>query len=112
MKFLRSVEWDNSEERTEAVKMMQNTWAVPRVQDVLELLSEDFSSSLKLPCRQFAVKQLYSLPEGDLRLFLLQIVQALRFEDSEAIERKKKLATITIGLERLVFVQFRRESRS
>ena len=51
MKFLRSVEWDNSEERTEAVKMMESKWAVPRIQDVLELLSEDFSSSLKLPCR-------------------------------------------------------------
>ncbi|XP_075250013.1 phosphatidylinositol 3-kinase catalytic subunit type 3-like [Convolutriloba macropyga] len=99
VKFLRSVEWDNSEERTEAVKMMESKWAVPRIQDVLELLSEDFSSSLKLPCRQYAVKQLYNLPEGDLRLFLLQIVQALRFEDSDAIDRKKKLATISIGLE-------------
>ena len=77
---------------------MENVWAAPRVQDALELLSEEFASPLKFPCRQFAVRQLHYVSEKDLRLYLLQLVQALRYEHFEAIERKKKLATINLGV--------------
>ena len=97
------MEWDDSEERAEAVRLMENKWASPRVQDALELLSEEFASPLKFPCRQFAVKQLHNVSEKDLRLYLLQLVQALRFEQIEAIERKKNLATISFGIKLVGF---------
>merc|ERR1719160_1796584 len=48
------------------------------IDDALELLGKDFRGIFEV--RQYAVKCLHSASEDDLQLYLLQLVQALRYE--------------------------------
>lgn len=74
-KFLKSVTWDDASEVRLAVDMLP-IWVEIDVDDALELLSPTFRNS---SVQQHAVNQLQSADDEELMLYLLQLVQALKF---------------------------------
>ncbi|CAA7402283.1 unnamed protein product [Spirodela intermedia] len=78
-KFLRSVEWSDAQEAKQAVELM-GRWEMIDVTDALELLSPVFESE---EVRAYAVSVLERADDEELRCYLLQLVQALRFERSD-----------------------------
>ncbi|XP_078431402.1 vacuolar protein sorting 34 [Wolffia australiana] len=78
-KFLRSVEWSDAQEAKQAVELM-GRWESIDVTDALELLSPVFESE---EVRAYAVSVLERADDEELQCYLLQLVQALRFERSE-----------------------------
>ncbi len=74
-KFLKSVTWDDASEVRLAVDMLP-IWVEIDVDDALELLSPTFRNS---SVQQHAVNQLKSADDEELMLYLLQLVQALKF---------------------------------
>ena len=78
-KFLFAVDWQDSEETQVAIDMLDR-WVPVEIDIALELLSADFQRVPQV--RRYAVQQLeIAATEDDLRLYLLQLVQALRYED-------------------------------
>ncbi|XP_028406868.1 phosphatidylinositol 3-kinase catalytic subunit type 3-like [Dendronephthya gigantea] len=75
-KFLKCVEWNESHEAGQALDLMQK-WSLIDVDDALELLSEQFTNPA---VRKYAVSRLREANDDDLLLYLLQLVQALRYE--------------------------------
>ncbi|KAL7750778.1 Phosphatidylinositol (PI) 3-kinase [Sorochytrium milnesiophthora] len=77
-KFLKCVVWNDPVEAKQAVDILQqNSWADIDVDDALELLGPEFENR---SVRRFAVNQLQKADDEDLQLYLLQLVQALKFE--------------------------------
>jgi phosphatidylinositol 3-kinase len=74
-KFLKSVTWEDSSEVRLAVDMLP-IWVEIDVDDALELLSPTFRNS---SVQQHAVNQLKRADDEELMLYLLQLVQALKF---------------------------------
>jgi len=89
-KFLRCVDWENKQYRTEAISLLKD-WTDIEAVDALELLSEFFTDS---NVREYAVKQLENVDDEELSRYLLQLVQALRYEPKE--EGKSMLANFLI----------------
>ncbi|KAJ3180966.1 Phosphatidylinositol (PI) 3-kinase [Geranomyces variabilis] len=75
-KFLKCVVWTDPVEIKQAVDLLQ-VWVNIDVEDALELLGSTFENS---SVRAYAVLQLQKADDEDLQLFLLQLVQALKFE--------------------------------
>ncbi|KAJ3163607.1 Phosphatidylinositol (PI) 3-kinase [Geranomyces michiganensis] len=75
-KFLKCVVWTDPVEVKQAVDLLQ-VWVNIDVEDALELLGSTFENS---SVRAYAVLQLQKADDEDLQLFLLQLVQALKFE--------------------------------
>ncbi|KAJ1567431.1 Phosphatidylinositol (PI) 3-kinase, partial [Cladochytrium tenue] len=75
-KFLKCVEWQDPVEAKQAVDLTLG-WAEIDVEDALELLGESFHNP---QVRSYAVLQLTKAEDEDLQLYLLQLVQALKFE--------------------------------
>jgi phosphatidylinositol 3-kinase len=75
-KFLRCVRWDNAEEVTEALALLP-LWTKISVSDALELLSPDFDNPT---VRYHGVRMLADAADEDLILYLLQLVEAIKFE--------------------------------
>ncbi|EPE35015.1 Protein kinase-like (PK-like) [Glarea lozoyensis ATCC 20868] len=76
-KFVKSVNWaDTGGEIREAVQMLSR-WTEIDVDDALELLGPNFDNPA---VRAFAVDRLRKSDDDDLLLYLLQLVQALKFE--------------------------------
>ncbi|CAM0142069.1 Phosphatidylinositol (PI) 3-kinase [Umbelopsis sp. WA50703] len=75
-KFLKCVVWTDPTEVRQAVDLLP-LWADIDVDDALELLGKDFSNR---HVRAYAVSQLRKAEDDDLLLYLLQLVQALKFE--------------------------------
>ncbi|RCH89917.1 Phosphatidylinositol (PI) 3-kinase, partial [Rhizopus stolonifer] len=75
-KFLKCVVWTDSIEVRQAVDLLP-LWADINVDDALELLGKDFENK---SVRSYAVNQLRKADDDDLLLYLLQLVQALKFE--------------------------------
>ena len=76
-KFVKSVNWEETGgELREAVQMLSR-WAEIDVDDALELLGPNFDNPA---VRAFAVDRLRKSDDDDLLLYLLQLVQALKFE--------------------------------
>ena len=67
--------WDDSSEVRLAVDMLP-IWVEIDVDDALELLSPTFRNS---SVQQYAVNQLQRADDEELMLYLLQLVQALKF---------------------------------
>ncbi|KAK8803754.1 hypothetical protein WA158_001448 [Blastocystis sp. Blastoise] len=90
VKFLYSIDWTNSIEAEDALKMMQR-WERIDVEDALILLSKDFENEY---IRQYAVNILQDVSDEDLDLYMLQLVNAIKWEkqfkngtvDSEQLE--------------------------
>jgi phosphatidylinositol 3-kinase len=76
-KFVRCIEWTQSWQAEEALRLM-NQWESIDLEDALELLSGTFA---RFPgVRAFAVNRLEAASDDDLTLFLMQLVQALRYD--------------------------------
>ena len=75
-KFLRSIAWEDPAEAKQAVEMLPR-WAEIGIDDALELLGPNFSNA---QVRAHAVDRLRKASDHELELYLLQLVQALRFE--------------------------------
>lgn len=76
-KFLQSVKWSDRECRFEARRMLR-LWAPPyQISSALELLDAKYHD---YSVRQYAVKTLMRLKDDELSLYLLQLVQVLKFE--------------------------------
>ncbi|GAB2280474.1 hypothetical protein Dimus_015102 [Dionaea muscipula] len=78
-KFLRCVEWSDVQEAKQAIELM-GKWEMIDVSDALELLSPVFESE---EVRAYAVSILERAEDEELQCYLLQLVQALRFERSD-----------------------------
>ncbi|KAG2702007.1 hypothetical protein I3843_06G065900 [Carya illinoinensis] len=78
-KFLRCVEWSDVQEAKQALELM-GRWEMIDVCDALELLSPVFESE---EVRAYAVSVLERADDEELQCYLLQLVQALRFERSD-----------------------------
>ncbi|KAJ3694315.1 hypothetical protein LUZ60_009795 [Juncus effusus] len=78
-KFLRCVEWSDVQEAKQAIELM-GRWETIDVTDALELLSPLFESE---DVRAYAVSVLERADDDELQCYLLQLVQALRFERSD-----------------------------
>lgn len=78
-KFLRCVDWSDAQEARQAIELMRR-WATIDIADALELLSPVFESE---EVRAHAVTVLERAEDVELQCYLLQLVQALRFERSD-----------------------------
>ena len=81
-KFLKCVNWKHSTEVKQALSMME-IWAPMDVEDALELLSSNFHHPA---VRKYAISRLQQAPDEDLMLYLLQLVQALKYEEFDMIK--------------------------
>lgn len=75
-KFLKSVNWQDQSESKQAVEVLKR-WSEIDVDDALELLGPTFDNSA---VRAYAVERLRMADDHELLLYLLQLVQALKFE--------------------------------
>ncbi|KAI8887127.1 phosphatidylinositol 3-kinase [Backusella circina FSU 941] len=75
-KFLKCVVWTDPTEVRQAVDLLP-LWVDIDVDDALELLGKEFENRA---VRSYAVNQLRRADDDDLLLYLLQLVQALKFE--------------------------------
>ncbi|CAL1527700.1 unnamed protein product, partial [Lymnaea stagnalis] len=83
-KFLKSVNWKLAQESTAALEMLL-LWSPMNVEDALELLSPAFSHPR---VRKYAIMRLRQANDEDLLLYLLQLVQALKYENFEEIKNR------------------------
>ncbi|KAJ3257580.1 Phosphatidylinositol (PI) 3-kinase [Boothiomyces macroporosus] len=79
-KFLKCVIWSDAIETKLAVDIL-SSWVSVDIEDALELLSPAFTNK---NVRSFAVSQLERTSDDELQMYLLQLVQALKFEHSES----------------------------
>lgn len=95
-KFVKCINWGSSHEAAQALDLI-NKWTPMDVEDALELLGPSF----KHPgLRHYAVTRLREASDGDLQLYLLQLVQALKYEnvsDSWASEADELLSASGAG---------------
>lgn len=75
-KFVKSTNWSDPGEARQAVELIPR-WAEIDVDDALELLGPTFDSPV---VRAYAVDRLRKADDDELVLYLLQLVQALKFE--------------------------------
>ncbi|KAF2400650.1 putative phosphoinositide 3-kinase [Trichodelitschia bisporula] len=94
-KFVRSVSWSDQSEARQAVQVLAK-WTEIDVDDALELLGPTFNNPA---VRAFAVQRLHKSDDDELLLYLLQLVQALKFErppDEDPAATDSSLATFLI----------------
>nr|GAT46026.1 atypical/PIKK/PI3K protein kinase [Mycena chlorophos] len=94
-KFLKSVTWRDASEVKQAVEELLPQWTEIDTDDALELLGPGTVDSR---VRAFAVRQLSRADDDELRLYLLQLVQALKFE-SNATDQRSLRSTSAISYE-------------
>eukprot|EP01116_Phalansterium_solitarium_P005208 TRINITY_DN1661_c3_g1_i1.p2 TRINITY_DN1661_c3_g1~~TRINITY_DN1661_c3_g1_i1.p2 ORF type:complete len:502 (-),score=225.34 TRINITY_DN1661_c3_g1_i1:481-1986(-) len=78
-KFLRCVDRNNAQECKQAAELIQQ-WEPIEISDALELLGKSFSSFI---VRDYAVSVLENASHEELLCYLLQLVQALRYESAQ-----------------------------
>ncbi|KZT73494.1 putative atypical/PIKK/PI3K protein kinase [Daedalea quercina L-15889] len=86
-KFLKSVTWRDPSEVKQAVEELLPQWTEIDTDDALELLGPNTVDSR---VRAFAVKQLSRADDDELLLYLLQLVQALKFESAASDQRSSR----------------------
>lgn len=79
-KFVKSVAWQDHSESRQAVQILAK-WTEIDVDDALELLGPTFDNP---DVRAYAVDRLRKSDDDELLLYLLQLVQALKFEQAAA----------------------------
>ncbi|KAK2567164.1 Phosphatidylinositol 3-kinase catalytic subunit type 3 [Acropora cervicornis] len=94
-KFLKCVDWSQPQEAKQAIELL-GKWNPMDVEDALELLSSQFTNRA---VRQYAVSRLKEANDEDLLLYLLQLVQALRYETLSSEEEKLTENTVDNLLE-------------
>ena len=75
-KFIKSVAWNDQNEVRQAIQMLPR-WTEIDVDDALELLGPTFDNPA---VRAYAVDRLRKADDDELLMYLLQLVQALKFE--------------------------------
>uniref|UniRef100_A0A1B6DM67 Phosphatidylinositol 3-kinase catalytic subunit type 3 n=1 Tax=Clastoptera arizonana TaxID=38151 RepID=A0A1B6DM67_9HEMI len=85
-KFLRCINWSVTGEVRQALDMLKQ-WTPMDVEDSLQLLSPSFSYP---SVRKYAVTRLQQALDDDLLLYLLQLVQALKYENFDEISQAYK----------------------
>lgn len=80
-KFVKSVTWADAGEARQAVQLLPK-WTEIDVDDALELLGPTFVNPA---VRTYAVDRLRKSDDDELLLYLLQLVQALKFEKTGAV---------------------------
>lgn len=98
-KFLKSVVWSDPGEVSQAVETLLPMWAEVEMDDALELLGPG-KGFRDRRVRAYAVAQLGKADDDELMLYLLQLVQALKFEtppgqspSSSAIRQSRHTST-------------------
>ncbi|KAL1510021.1 hypothetical protein ABEB36_004678 [Hypothenemus hampei] len=81
-KFLKCVNWRHHNEVRQALHLI-DIWVPMDVEDALELLSPNFTHPA---VRRYAVSRLQQAPDDEILLYLLQLVQALKYENFKTIE--------------------------
>ena len=76
-KFVKCINWQVSKEADQALEHIIKNWVPIDVSDALELLGPTFRHR---GLRQYAVNRLKQAQDSDLQLYLLQLVQALKYE--------------------------------
>ncbi|KAM4065147.1 phosphatidylinositol 3- and 4-kinase domain-containing protein [Hirsutella rhossiliensis] len=79
-KFVKSVNWGDQSESKQAIQVL-GRWTEIDVDDALELLGPSFDNSA---VRSYAVDRLRKADDQELLLYLLQLVQALKYEHISA----------------------------
>lgn len=79
-KLLQSTNLNEESERTEVLELM-DSWAEIDIDDAIELLGSSFTN---LSVRSYAVNRLKKASDKELELYLLQLVQAVCFENMSA----------------------------
>lgn len=80
-KFLKCINWQTDPEVRQALNLLAQ-WEAMDVEDALELLSPTFTHP---EVRKYAITRLQQAPDEDLLLYLLQLVQALKYENVQNI---------------------------
>ncbi|KAG2051713.1 putative atypical/PIKK/PI3K protein kinase [Suillus hirtellus] len=93
-KFLKSVTWRDPSEVKQAVEELLPMWTEVDTDDALELLGPGTVDSR---VRAFAVRQLNRADDEELLLYLLQLVQALKFESAASEQRSSRSTTSAIS---------------
>ncbi|KAF9070787.1 putative atypical/PIKK/PI3K protein kinase [Rhodocollybia butyracea] len=93
-KFLKAVTWRDPSEVKQAVEELLPQWTEIDTDDALELLGPGTVDSR---VRAFAVKQLMRADDEELLLYLLQLVQALKFESAATDQRSSRSVTNAIS---------------
>ncbi|KAF5367144.1 hypothetical protein D9758_004029 [Tetrapyrgos nigripes] len=93
-KFLKAVTWRDPSEVKQAVEELLPQWTEIDTDDALELLGPGTVDSR---VRAFAVRQLTRADDEELLLYLLQLVQALKFESAASDQRSSRSATNAIS---------------
>ena len=75
-KFLKAVDWAESDQVKQAIALLP-IWEPSDIDDALELLSSQFSEPA---VRRYAVSRLERAGDDELTSYLLQLVQAIKFE--------------------------------
>lgn len=75
-KFAKSVNWNDQSESKQAIQVL-GRWTEIDVDDALELLSPSYDNPA---VRSYAVERLRKADDRELLLYLLQLVQALKYE--------------------------------
>uniref|UniRef100_A0AC34Q3N6 Chromatin modification-related protein MEAF6 n=2 Tax=Panagrolaimus sp. JU765 TaxID=591449 RepID=A0AC34Q3N6_9BILA len=103
-KFVRSVNWEAAEEKEQAEKII-NSWALINIYDVLELLGPDFTQPF---VRKYAVSRLRESKsaEDEVLLYLPQLVQALRYEQTRDSRTDLASYLIDVASESAVVANF------
>ncbi|EEB05119.1 phosphatidylinositol 3-kinase Pik3 [Schizosaccharomyces japonicus yFS275] len=78
-KFLKCVQWSDESEVHQAISLL-SSWTEISIDDALELLGPSFKHP---KVRAYAVSRLRTATNEELLLYLLQLVQALRYENTE-----------------------------
>ena len=78
-KFLQSVDWSSKQEAGEALELMYK-WQPLDPAEALELLTPVF---MEQKVRKYAISRLQCADNEELLLYLLQLVQALRYEEPD-----------------------------
>ncbi|KAI9001550.1 atypical/PIKK/PI3K protein kinase [Trametes punicea] len=93
-KFLKSVTWRDPSEVKQAVEELLPQWTEIDIDDALELLGPNTVDSR---VRAYAVKQLSRADDDELYLYLLQLVQALKFETTASDQRSLRSTTSAVS---------------
>lgn len=86
-KFLLAVDWTVDSEVVQAAELLEQ-WrkrSPIEVTDALKLLGKHVAFQTNL-VRQYAIDTLEAAPDSELRLYLLQLVQALKYENMEMVD--------------------------
>lgn len=85
-KFVRCVKWSVEVEAEQAMDLIYNSWVPMDVEDALELVGPNWTHP---SLRRYAVSRLAQASDDDLLLYLLQLVQALKYEQFAGDNKRK-----------------------